>query len=136
MASLKPEVGLVIRYDFLFKEDRDRGYQSGKDRPNSIVVSARIQGHGDQRNLVVPITHTPPLHASEGIEVPLKIAHHLGLDDRQMWVKVNDMNSFTWEKGRIPHGVTAVSHDRQAYGVLPSKFFDLIKAAVLARAKN
>ena len=53
-----------------------------------------------------------------------------------MWVKVNDLNRFTWEDGRIPFGVTPVSRDDPAYGVLPDKFHQQVIDGVREHASE
>lgn len=136
MADLKPETGLVFRYDFVFREEHAQGIDSGKDRPCAIVV-AMDQGEGQgHKILAAPITHTPPSREGDGVEIPHKLARHLGLDDERMWVKVNDLNRFTWEEGRIPFGVTPVSRNTPAYGVMPDKFHQQVIDGVRERARE
>ena len=60
----EPEVGLVISYSYLWKEEEERGQVEGrKDRPCAIVLAidhpdAEADGH--KQVAVVTITHLPP----------------------------------------------------------------------------
>jgi hypothetical protein len=55
-----PEPGLIINYEFLWREEKERGLDHGrKRRPCAIVVAA--ESEGDRISvLVAPITHSPP----------------------------------------------------------------------------
>lgn len=136
MADLKPETGLVFRYDFVFRDEHARGIDSGKERPCAIIVASAPDEQGARKILAAPITHTPPARAQDGVEIPHKLARHLGLDDDRMWVKVNDLNRFTWEEDRIPVGIVPVSKDQPAHGFLPPRLRTQIKQAVLEHAKD
>jgi hypothetical protein len=105
--ALEPEPGLVIRYDFLWKQERDAGLEYGrKDRPCAVVLVSKPRGNGNRLVAVCPITHTPPADAHQAVVIPLKVAQHLGLDDNRSWIRTNTVNTFTWETGRIPFGIT------------------------------
>ena len=61
MKKPAPAIGLVIRYDFLWSHERDKGYQEGaKERPCVIVTAIVRKETGDTEVLVAPITHSPP----------------------------------------------------------------------------
>ena len=75
-----PEVGLVISYSYLWKSDDDRGRDEGtKNRPCAIIVIIK-DNEGDTLVTVVPITHSQPKNADDGIEIPQQTKKRLGLD--------------------------------------------------------
>jgi mRNA-degrading endonuclease toxin of MazEF toxin-antitoxin module len=127
---LKPEKGLVIRYDFLFENQREQGRYHGKDRPCAVVLTSRIQNDGKWTVVVCPITHTPPDKVADGVEIPAKVRDHLGLDEGRSWIKVNELNRFPWEDGRIPFGLTPIARGRWEYGYLPRALYRQMRSGV------
>lgn len=120
MAIITPETGLVIRYDFLWKNEAQLGVEDGKkDRPCAIVLISSTRHDGSHEVYVCPITHSPP-HADEtGIEIPYNVTQHLALDHARMWIKTHELNRFIWEKDRIPFGVTPARKQQWSFGMLP-----------------
>jgi len=116
---IAPKVGSVIRYDFLWKDEADRGLDQGKDRPCAIILATEKKADGRQTVLVCPITHSPPSEGQSGVEIPAKVSRHLGLDDDRSWIKTDHLNSMTWENDRPPFGVTPVAPGQWFYGELP-----------------
>lgn len=64
MAGLpEPEVGLVVSYSYLWREEKERGQIEGrKDRPCAIVlaVDQSRPAVGRKQVAVAPITHSQP----------------------------------------------------------------------------
>ena len=59
--SFKPEPGLVIRYDFLWKNEEKVGHLEGvKDRPCVIVLVSSLEKAQPRKVVICPITHSPP----------------------------------------------------------------------------
>jgi len=118
--AFEPKIGHVIRYDFLWKQEQDTGLEHGlKERPCAVVLISQMREDGSRLVVVCPITHTPPHYAQQAVEIPHKVARHLGLDDQRSWIRTNTVNTFTWEQGRIPFGVMPTSDGKWEYGVLP-----------------
>jgi hypothetical protein len=118
----EPELGLVIRYDFLWRWEVDRGQLYGaKDRPCAIVLASEPRDDGSRQVIVCPITHTPPDNMASDIEIPLRVAAHLKLDDQNSWIRTHELNSFRWEAGRIPVGVSPADKDRDTFGFIPPR---------------
>ena len=113
--------GLVIRYDFLWKHEADRGQDSGKDRPCAVVLMSKLLSDGTRRVAVAPITHTPPKGVSNSVEIPHKAARHLRLDDERMWVRTDNLNYFSLKPNQIPIGVSKTRDGRESYGMLPQQ---------------
>jgi hypothetical protein len=126
----RPEPGLVVPYEYLWRNEARRREEWGKKiRPCAIIVAATGES-GEIETVVAPITHREPTPPSEGIEIPLRVKKHLGLDERRSWVIVTDLNVFHWpgiDIWRVP-GSPAGTYD---YGLLPSKLFEQIKARIL-----
>lgn len=127
-----PEPGLVIRYACLGAEEAARGWEEGaKDRPCAIVLVVSDVA----RNLMVrllPVTHRPASDSRDALEKPLPTKLRLGLDGERSWVILTEANEFAGPGPdlRPIRGEGALSF---AYGVLPPKFFDILKRRLAAR---
>ena len=95
-----------MRYDFLWKEDKTAGADSGKDRPCAIILTLAEKPDGSKDVLLCAITHTPPGKNETAVKVPASVAEQLGLDEGQPWIKTSQVNKLVWEKGRIPYGIS------------------------------
>ena len=122
----EPEVGLVISYSYLWKEEEEQGLVEGrKDRPCAIVLTIEVPAAESNRRkqiIVAPITHSPPHDPSVAVEIPPRVKEHLGLDGERSWVILDEVNIFTWpgfDLRPIRRGETRID-----YGLLPPKFFD------------
>ena len=117
---IEPEVGLVIRYDYLWKNEQEAGLESGlKDRPCAVVLVSKARSDESRMIVVCPITHSPASNPRHSVEIPPKVAQHLGLDDVRSWVRTNTVNTFTWEAGLVPIGVSPATTERWGFGMLP-----------------
>jgi len=118
--ALDPKPGLVIRYDFLWKEEERAGRNQGmKDRPCAIILATKPKEDGSREVVLCPITHSPPQGKESGVEIPAKVARHLGLDDARSWIKTHQVNTVTWEADRLPYGVTPAHPGAWSFGQLP-----------------
>jgi hypothetical protein len=122
----EPEVGLVISYSYLWKEEEEQGLVEGrKDRPCAIVLTVEVPAAESNRRkqvAVAPITHSPPHDPTVAVEIPPRVKEHLGLDGERSWVVLEEVNIFTWpgfDLRPIRRGETRID-----YGLLPPKFFD------------
>ena len=80
--AFEPRPGLVIRYDFLWKEEDLAGLRDGrKDRPCAIILATKPKDDGLRDVILCPITHSPPKEGESAVEIPYKMARHLKLDD-------------------------------------------------------
>jgi len=85
--------------------------------------------------LVLPITHTPPDHASLAVEIPARVKERLKLDDARSWVVLSEWNEFVWpgpDLRRLPSG----DDSSVAYGMLPPRLFATIRDRFLALAQK
>jgi len=95
----------------------------------------RADESGNARVLVLPITHSPPDHASLAVEIPPKVKLRLQLDEAQSWVVLSEWNEFVWpgpDLRRLPNADDATV----AYGMLPPGLFATIRNRFLALAHS
>ena len=129
MPKPKPVSGLVIRYDYLWRNEARRGQRDGsKDRPCVVVVAIQSVQGGDLRTLVAAVTHTEP-DAGEGIEIPQKVKRHLGLDSDRSWIIVSEVNEIDWSDP----GIIPVSNAKWEYGFVPATLAAALRDAILTR---
>ena len=132
----QPVSGLVIRYNYLWYREHLEGREEGqKDRPCAIIAAVRADESGATRVLVLPITHSPPDHASLAVEIPPKVKLRLQLDEAQSWVVLSEWNEFVWpgpDLRRLPNADDATV----AYGMLPPGLFATIRNRFLALAHS
>jgi hypothetical protein len=81
--------------------------------------------------VVAPITHSPPTADLPAVELPAAVKKHLGLDDERSWVIVDEVNVFEWPG----HDLDVTPSGGVAYGLLPPKLFNRIKASLLAEIR-
>ena len=87
----EPEVGLVISYSYLWNDEAADGHVEGrKARPCAIVMTVRHPEEQPPVVAVVPITHGPHPDPETAIEIPPRVAEHLGLDSDTAWVVLDD----------------------------------------------
>lgn len=132
-----PEPGLVIRYDFLWKEEEEAGKIDGlKDRPCAIIIVAEPDQNNSSNVFLCPITHSPIQVGETGMEVPAKLARHLRLDSAISWVKTHQINTVIWEENRLPYGVVPAFKDQVVFGKLPQSFAQKIFQQVKDNLNN
>lgn len=130
MALPEPAPGLVIRYSYLWRAEHLEGREEGqKDRPCAVVAAIRTEA-GEQRVLVLPITHAEPAAEAAAIEIPAVVKVRLGLDEQRSWIVILEYNEFIWpgpDLRRAPGG----DDSSVAYGMLPPGLFQAVRQALL-----
>ena len=130
MSLPTPRPGLVICYAYLWADEHHAGLEEGrKDRPCAIVAARQII-EGREVVTVVPVTHSPPRNPEDAVEIPPVLKAHLGLDDLPSWVVVTETNDFLWP-GPDVRPVPRLKPQRYDYGILPPKFYALIRDKIL-----
>ena len=128
-----PHPGLVISYAYLWHQEFLRGQEEGtKARPCAVVLAVQGQ-QGETVVTVVPVTHAPPSHIDDAVELPAPTKRRLGLDDERSWVVVSEVNRFIWP-GPDLRPVPGQEAGRFAYRTLPPSLFETIKKQLLERA--
>lgn len=133
--SFEPKPGLIIRFDFLWKEEESAGHTDGlKDRPCAIILTTKPKEGGTRDVVLCPITHSPPQKGESAIEIPAKLARHLKLDDGRSWIKTHQINTVEWEQNRLPFGVVPAHKGQWVFGQLPQSIgkqvFEQVKANI------
>ena len=123
-----PEPGLVFRYDYLWLRESRKGKDASKERPACLAV-ATDSAIEPRLVVILPITHSVPAGETIGIEIPVNIRRHLGLDDQRCWIIVSESNIDTWPNPGISpvRGKTGTF----AHGILPAAFFAAVKERML-----
>lgn len=130
-----PQLGLVIRYSYLWTREASVGREEGvKDRPCAIVLAIDA-AQERKRVIVLPITHTAPQPPYEGVELPAAVKVRLGLDHERSWIIVSEGNDFIWP-GPDLRPMAGEGSESVAYGFLPPRLFDAIRNRFLARART
>lgn len=133
MKKPAPIEGLVIRYDYLWRQEYDRGRaEGGKDRPCAIVIAAPNEDGVIERVIVAPITHSEPAKDTRAIEIPAKVKKHLGLDDDRSWIITSELNRVRWDDP----GIVPVSRTSWEYGALPQALLIKVQDDVRAQARE
>jgi hypothetical protein len=91
-----PEPGLVISCSYLWRSEYEQDQEEGvKDRPCAVILISE-DAAGEAVVTVVSITHNPPDHPGDGLEIPLAVKRRLGLDEARSWAIVSEVNRFVW----------------------------------------
>jgi hypothetical protein len=123
---------MVIRYDYLWKDEYRRGrLEGGKDRPCAIVI-ATTDGVTHPYVVVAPITHSPPVPGTAAVEIPAKVKKHLGLDDDPSWIITGDLNRLRWDDP----GIVPASRTKWDYGALPQPLVERVQEQIAAQARQ
>lgn len=127
-----PRPGDVIRYTYLWADERAAGREEGrKDRPAVVLALAVVTESETVRVLVVAVTHTAPRDPDDAVPFPVALKRAIGLDDRPAWIVTTEGNAFAWPgpdlrpvRGRMPRTVV--------YGRVPAGLLRRIAASYLA----
>ncbi len=127
MSLPDPEEGLVVSYEYLWRWQEAQGREeAAKDRPVVIVL---VRGEGPDV-MVAPITSQPVGRQRDAIEIPTRVAAHLGLDtSRTSRILVDEVNMLRWPNDlrRVPGQPSGCFH----YGFIPPKLYERVKKAVV-----
>ena len=129
MPFAEPQLGLVVRYAYLWRDEAARGREEGgKDHP-CVILTIRRRGD-DLVVTVAPITHRPPTATDHAVELPTATKRRLGLDEQRSWIVTNDLNRFVWpgpDLRPLPSRPSTF-----AYGLIPAGLYELVRQSVLA----
>ncbi len=132
MALPKPRPGLVIGYDFLFREQADAGMENAsKPHPAAIVIVSRQEVQ--TRVSLVAISHAPPSpgQANHYLKLTSTECRQMGLDSEEHWINLRDINSFDWPGYDLAQ--TAPGGD-YVYGIMSKATFIRLVNAIKACA--
>lgn len=90
-----PEVGMVIRYAYLWADESDDGREeSHKDRPALVLAVAVIADSGRTEVLVLAVTHARPRRNADAVRFPPHLKQLIGLDEEPAWIVTTEANAF------------------------------------------
>ncbi len=75
-----PKPGLVVRYDYLWRQEAAAGREEGKARP-ACLVTASDSSSRPRFVVILPITHLPPSGDTVGVEIPPNVRQAIGFLD-------------------------------------------------------
>ena len=71
MKRPEPEIGQIVRFDYLWRDEARRGrIEGGKDRPCAVILAMTRDGDGATLVYLAPITHSPPPPGHSAVEIP------------------------------------------------------------------
>lgn len=121
-----PQPGQVIRYEYLWKREADRGAEDGsKERPCALLLSQ--QAHDGRTEVyILPITHSPPGEPAMAIEIPQSVKRRLKLDDERSWIILSELNRAVWPNQDM-RVVPGSRPETVVYGSLPEYLYNLVR---------
>ncbi len=132
MKIAPPIPGMVIRYGFLWSNEKAKGLEEGqKDRPCAIIVATKNEGE-HVKVILAPITHSKPNDVETSIEISIGVCKVLGLDSEKLWLRFDELNTFIWpgfDLAKIPGKETYI------YGMLPERLFEELKSGIVRTNK-
>lgn len=132
----EPKPGSVIRYSYLWFDERRRGAMEGrKDRPAMILAVAVVKTGGETEVLALAITHARPRSPEQAVEIPATICRQLGLDDERAFVVTTEANIFVWPGPDI-RAVPGRATTTPFYGQMPRSTLRDIARSYLANHKR
>ncbi len=128
MALPKPRPGLVVGYDFLFREQADAGMENaGKPHPAAIILV--VKEDVQTRVSLLAISHSPPRLGDEAYRLKLTATEckQMGLDSDEHWINLRDINAFDWPGYDL---VKSAPGSNYVYGTMSKNTFVRIVDAV------
>ncbi|TCP30356.1 hypothetical protein [Sphingomonas sp. BK235] len=121
-----PRPGQVIRYEYLWKREADRGAEDGrKERPCALLLSQQMRD-GRTEVFVLPITHSPPIEPALAIEIPQAVKRRLKLDDERSWIILSELNRTPWPN-QDTRVVPGSKPETIVYGQLPEALYNKVR---------
>lgn len=94
---MTPEVGLVIRHIYLWRDEHKREQIEGRKARPCLIIHTRLNEHGEIEVYICPVTHTQPEISDQSIEIPLATKQRLKLDNQRSWIITSEVNLFKWK---------------------------------------
>ena len=94
--DVKPEVGLLIRHMYLWRDEAKLGREEGHKARPCLILHTRQNKYQELEVYIMPVTHTEPRDISEAIEVPMESKKRLKLCNDRSWLILSEVNRFIW----------------------------------------
>ena len=138
--AFDPQVGDMLRYDYLWSHEHKKGHVDGlkEGRACFVVVATKPQDDGSRFIALAGVSHRPPSPEDRAIDIPMKVGKHLGLDDERSWIKTAEINEIVCQGNRIPVGLQPVrqSTNQFIHGKLPRVMREELVARVNEHSRN
>ena len=121
----------MIRYDYLWDSEQFQWADGEKFRPCAVVVAIKETNDAPLRAMVCGITHSSPRPPSDGIEIPLPVKQHLGLDDQPSWIITSEFNLVDWNDP----GIIPTPAGKPEYGYLPPALMSEVNRRMCERSR-
>ncbi len=129
----EPQPGQIIRFDYLWKREEERGAMQGmKDRPCVVLAKTTCEHTGAEAVIVCPITHSPPYEDQECVRISKKDSRQMGLSKSEQWVKTDEANVVPWSDP----GIIRATPTKWLFGRVPKYAFEAIRQSVLDCSKK
>jgi hypothetical protein len=124
MAKPNPQVGLIIRYEYLWKsEELDGENQGEKHRPCVIILVVPATNERSAKAMVCALTHSEPRGSDAGIEVPDEGKAQMGLTSKRQWVIASEANLVDWDDP----GIVELKTGGWTYGTMVRPVLDAVR---------
>lgn len=131
MDGQTPRPGQVIRYEYLWRREADRGLEDGrKERPCALLLSQTMRD-GRTEVFILPITHSPPTEPALAIEIPTAVKRRLKLDDDRSWIILSELNRTPWPN-QDTRTIPGSRPETNVYGQLPEALYNMVRDRWLA----
>lgn len=126
-------IGWVFRYSYLWDREQREGREEGvKDRPCLALAIVMTMEEGTPIVRALPITHSPPAHPADAIEIPAEVKARLRLDAERSWIVLTESNRFAWPGPDLRN----VDAESGYYGALTPGLFAEVKRRFVAIARG
>ena len=132
MKADKPQIGLVIRHVYLWRDEAKQGHEEGHKARPCVIIHTHQNSHAKTEVYIVPITHTEPKTLKYAKEIPQETKKRLNLDYQKSWVITSEVNRFIW-KG---YDVRKTPSGEFAYGHLPPGLTKAVITQIQQHAKE
>lgn len=133
MKKPEPQIGQIIRFDYLWRDEAQQGRVEGaKERPCAVILAADKDDDGSRVVYVAPITHSAPRNQQQTIEIPAKDRRMTGLDYDRSWLITSEVNRVDWSDP----GIVPAKKDQWLFGHLPRGVAKDAVNQVVAMSKN
>ena len=132
----KLQHGLVLNYDFLFRDRYERGIKDAPYPHPCVVFHIGRGGEGKTQVYVAPISHSPPAQGVAAVEIPERDAQRLGLDARRQWLKTHELNRFEWPSGDLVPIKSGPKRGAYAYGLISRGVFEKARKQILQHGRE
>lgn len=124
MSLPNPQVGLIIRYEYLWISEKLEGQNRGEKHRPCVIILVPPASEQPVRAMVCALTHSEPRDDDVGIAVPDEAKAQMGLSDRPQWVIASEANLVDWDDP----GIVELKSGGWTYGVMVRPLIEAVRA--------